>query len=131
MLYLLWTVLTPAAFLILAQTLGRFKVRRVHLLRALAYSLPSVIVVHTLFTLLFVVIGVWTAKTGVAPIPYFSTRSFHTLCQWSLVILTVVWQASWCSAYVYRYLRIPHALLTVFLLLFVSLLAAILLMWFR
>lgn len=113
----LWAVM-PLLMLVLGQTFRRTRVRRVHLIRGLAYSLPS-----TLAAAVVAVIGLGIADAcrrllGVA-VPL----------EESLVLLLAlggpVYQGLWWGSFVRRYLRLPHAAVVAVVLMLVSVLACV------
>lgn len=90
---LLAGLLMPLAFVALPHTLRTCRVRRVHLLRVWAYSLPT-----TLLALQATLIVLLVLEGG--------QDELHRLVQ---CLVVIAWQFYWWRAAVRHYLRLPHA----------------------
>ncbi len=108
------TVCMPVWMMILGATLAKARVRRVHLLRGLAYSLPG-----AGFWALFICAGVAAcdmARGGVMGPAW----SRWELAMAGLMLAFPVYHGLWWWMFIRRYLRLPHALATVLLLMIMS-----------
>lgn len=123
-LSLLWFALAPLTFMAIPATLRRCRVRRRHLVRIFAYSLLGLPLV-LLPSLLFAdgsILGYrgWASWGNNLPPYRLLTANFA-----SLPLLTGLWLgATWWAAAT-RYLRLPHAVAVVAVLLFCSFLASL------
>jgi hypothetical protein len=104
----------PSWMMLLGTTFRQASVRRVHLLRAIAYTTPGVLLVLHLLLGLFVGLVVadmlgWSVPGGEWAIP-------------ALLLVYIVWLTAWWWLFIRRYLRLPHAPALALLLMFTSLL---------
>lgn len=106
---LLWVLLTPAAFVLLPQTLRRMRVRREHLWRGLCYSvmpLPLLLGVE----LLGEMHRRWVWPVGPILDRLLVRRGLDVgECGPALLAAAVVWIVAFWVVTVRRYLRLPHA----------------------
>lgn len=121
----LWPLLTAQPFLVLGATLSRCHVRRVHLLRGLAYSLVflpipgAITIAGTLFSSLG---GVWGWRVPGTPVNYHLTAiTLHT----GAIALQGAWLARYWWIFCTRYLRLPHSFGVVVAMLLIGALSAL------
>ncbi len=110
---LLWVLLMTLSYFLLIESLGKARVRPIHLLRALAYCMPATLLVwgHAL-TLVFQNAFWWTSPNLLARAVMDST-SFTGY-------LWVAWSFLYWHSFTSRYLRLDHPFLVTLLLLILS-----------
>jgi hypothetical protein len=109
---LLAAALMPATFLLLPQSLRRAKVRRIHLVRAGAYSLIMFPIVLLTPNFAVIVLNSLRGAWGIFfpfGVQLWSLRHHEALACSGALADVCLWLLLWWSAVLRRYLRLPHS----------------------
>jgi hypothetical protein len=114
---LLVTLVMPAAFIALPQTLRRAKVRRGHIVRVFLYSLVAFPFLLAVWSgSLWVVVGGWRS----IPYEFLQTRFLQQHEGTILTFMCFLWLLAWWGTAVKYYLRLPRSWMIAFAMLTIS-----------
>lgn len=108
----------PLLMLILGESFRRVRVRRIHLLRGVAYSMPAALAMYLLFTLF---LHAFFYTLDLRSRPPSGPEELVVLAAW--LASGPVWMGRWWYSFIKRYLRLPHAGAVACTLMFVAMLA--------
>lgn len=127
LLCVLWLLLTPLTFALLGQTLRRYRVRRVHLLRGVAYGVAPMWMLLSLTLVVPLGCAAWEHLAGGYSI--WDWRQVRWLVEVMPLALVGVWQLNYVRRFVGGYLRLPNEIGVALVMMTLSFLAAATLVW--
>ncbi len=117
------TLLIPLPMFVLRQTLTKCRVRPVHLLRGLCYSIPSATLAAILFVMVFT-LSQYLIRNGSSGIAVDELGGLIPM-----FLVWAAWLGVWWWTFVARYLRLPHAPFVALSMLIIAVLASPFVVW--